>query len=211
MCMCVCLCKCFSFPSVWECVLWCMSENCLFFLGICGQKNLHANAQASPRSSFYVCVCVRVFCVCVSVFLHVSVCVCVCVHACMCDGELSVAMCETEWAASVWSGLTVGLGHFLLPFKVSWSKPNKMLAGGTTLKLIWVFNAKQQSLWDAKVSMCYIHILLPILINRKSHMTPFELLSLPDWESHLSNDSPLTWMCRSLIGTQNWHQANLDI
>lgn len=92
MCMCVCLCKCFSFPSVWECVLWCMSEDCLFFLGICGQKNLHANVRASPRSSFYVCV--RVFCVCVSI----SACerVLMCVHACMCDGELSVAMCETE-------------------------------------------------------------------------------------------------------------------
>lgn len=208
MCMCVCLCKCFSFPSVWECVLWCMSENCLFFLGICGQKICMLMCKQA-RGLASMCVCVCFVCVCVSVFLHVSVCVCVCVHACMCDGELSVAMCETEWAASVWSGLTVGLGHFLLPFKVSWSKPNKMLAGGTTLKLIWVFNAKQQSLWDAKVSMCYIHILLPILINKKSHMTPFELLSLPDWESHLSNDSPLQFMSGECAGLWLAHRTDI--
>lgn len=55
---------------------------------------------------------------------------CVCVHVGMEWRDLPWPRVKTEWAASVWCGLTVGVGHFLLPSKVRWSKPNKTLAEG---------------------------------------------------------------------------------
>lgn len=117
----------------------------------------------------------------------------------MYDGQPSESTCETGRAASVWSGLTVGLGHFLLPFKVKWSKPNEMVAGGVFRKYVRTFNVKETIQTRRSVYiLCGIH-------------TKEQTIWL-----YPESSRPFCWgitgvIYRSDNDARQWHRANPNI